>query len=228
MKILHVWNQAGVASVLAKYQRKEGRIADVIKRDGFDRYGIEKYYGTEIYHGQAFDFYRYAAKKSLEYDIVHVHSLFFLIPFLIKKRKPYVIHFHGSELRNIDLKRKLLLKITKPKMLISTPDLLCLLPNAEWLPTPVDTELFYPRKPRLQKLELPVPHELMPDYLLQQKIYVETTHPWTLPKTAYEALACGIPVKWNGLIITPPLPEQHKPENVAKRTIEIYEEILKR
>ncbi|HIE18236.1 TPA: hypothetical protein EYP75_00775, partial [Candidatus Bathyarchaeota archaeon] len=72
MKILHVWNQAGVASVLAKYQRKQGHIADVIKRAGFDDYGIEKYYGTEIYQGQPFDFYRYAAKKSSEYDVVHI------------------------------------------------------------------------------------------------------------------------------------------------------------
>lgn len=34
MKILHVWDQAGVASILAKYQKKLGHDSEVIRREG--------------------------------------------------------------------------------------------------------------------------------------------------------------------------------------------------
>lgn len=224
MKILHVWNQAGVASILAKYQRKLGHEAEVIKREGFDRYGIEEFYGTTIYRGSAIGFYRYAINRSKSFDVIHIHSLIKLVPFI---RKPFVLHLHGSELRNVGIKEKILLKcVSSDKVLVSTPDLLCILPKATWLPNPVDTEHFYPRKPKSLKLKLPVSYDLMPDYLLHQEIYVGT-HPWCICKTSLEALACGITVKWNELNIKPPLPEQHKPERVVEKTIKIYEAILR-
>jgi len=46
VKILHVWDQAGVAGVMAKYQRKLGIEVSVIKRDGFNGLGIDDFYGT--------------------------------------------------------------------------------------------------------------------------------------------------------------------------------------
>ena len=37
-KILHIWDQAGVACVLAKYQRRIGHDVKVIKRASFDKF----------------------------------------------------------------------------------------------------------------------------------------------------------------------------------------------
>ena len=223
MRILHVWNQSGVASILAKYQRKLGHTVEVVKRDGFDPYGIEQFYGTTIYRGGALGFYRYILKKARSYDVIHIHSLWKIAPLI---RKPTVLHFHGSELRSMNPLALAMIKRLSAKLLVSTPDLLNLLPNAEWLPNPVDTELFRPRNPPKAKLKPPVPYRDMPSYLLQQDVYRETTHPWCVPKTALEALALNIPVEWNGLTIQPPLPSIHDPMCVARRTIRIYEMIL--
>lgn len=47
MRILHVWDQAGVAGCIAKYQRKLGYTAHVVKIDGLDSLLIDDYYQTE-------------------------------------------------------------------------------------------------------------------------------------------------------------------------------------
>lgn len=47
MKILHVWDQAGVSYVLAKYQRAIcGHDVEVLKRNGFDPFDIAGFYGA--------------------------------------------------------------------------------------------------------------------------------------------------------------------------------------
>lgn len=146
MRILHVWNQAGVASILAKYQIKLGHHAEVIKREGFDKCGINKFYGTTIFKGGRIGFYRYCAKRAREFDIVHVHSM---VKATVLIDKPMIMHFHGSELRLAGFWGKLenwLAKCLSKKTLVATPDLLDLQPDAEWLPTPIDTELFHPKQ----------------------------------------------------------------------------------
>lgn len=232
LRVLHVWDQAGVASILAKYQKRLGHDAEVIKREGFDKFGIDKFYGTTIYSGSSIGFYRYALKRSKAFDIIHIHSQVKIIPFLTK---PTVLHFHGSDLRQAGLFGSVenwVAKKLADKVLVSTPDLLSKLPNVEWLPNPVDTDLFHPNVEKQCVEEnifysetTPCRYEYMPSYLHNKKIHVETKK-WSLRKTSLEALACGIPVNWNGLIINSPLPEQHKPEVVAARSIEIYKEIL--
>ena len=47
-RILHIWDQASVSCVLAKYQRKIGHEVSVIKRDGFDKFGIMHFYNETI------------------------------------------------------------------------------------------------------------------------------------------------------------------------------------
>lgn len=226
MKVLHVWDQAGVAAILAKYQKQLGHEAEVIKREGFDKYGIDKFYGTTIYQGSSIGFYCYALKRSKEFDLVHIHSQVKVVPFL---RKPTVLHFHGSDLRETGKWGKLLSYFARKfvdKILVSTPDLLSVLPNAEWLHTPVDTDHFN------SSVEIRLIHGVligykdMPNYLRCKEFHVQTK-PWALSKLSLETLACGIPVKWNGLTINSELPERHNPEKVAQRTIEIYEGILK-
>lgn len=226
MNILHVWDQAGVSSILAKYQNKLGHHAEVIKREGFDKYEINKFYGTTIYHGRAIRFYRYILKRSKAFDIIHVHGVMEIVPLL---RKPTVLHFHGSDLREVGfwgfIENWIAQKLVD-KVLVSTPDLLSKLPKAEWLPTPIDTELFNSKVKKQCLTDSIITYEAMPSYLRNKEQHIQTK-PWALSKLSLETLACGIPVNWNGLIIKGKLPERHKPENVAKRTIEIYRSILK-
>lgn len=226
MRILHIWDQAGVASILAKYQRKLGHEAEVIKREGFDDYKINRFYNSTIYQGSARGFYFYALKRSRNFDVVHVHSQVKVIPFL---SKPCVLHFHGSDLRQagfFGMVENWIAQEIADKILVSTPDLLSRLPKVEWLPNPVDTELFHPNVDACMLADaVPCEYEYMPSHLCSLKFHLETKK-WSLRKTSLEALACGIPVNWNGLIIKSPLPDQHKPEIVAERTIEIYKEIL--
>lgn len=144
MKVLHIWDHAGVSGILAKYQRRMGYDVEVVKREGFDPYGINEYYGINIYKGRAQHFYYFLIWEAKNWDLIHFHADFIqLLPFI---RKPIVLHFHGSELRNRKVKTShlsLLQKISNiKKILVATPDLLSILPNATWLPTPIDTEHF--------------------------------------------------------------------------------------
>ena len=226
MRILHIWDQAGVAAILAKYQRKLEHETEVIKRFGFDKYGIDKYYESTLFHGSNLSFYLYAIKRSEELDVVHIHSLVKIVPFI---RKPKVLHFHGSDLRNHrnSLMNYLACK-SADKVLVSTPDLLSVLPKAEWLPNPVDTSLFHPVKPYQNKNDNDVtPYPFMPCTLCSMERYVQHK-PWSLTTTSLQALACGIPVFWNGLTLHCSLPIRHKPEVAAERTIQIYQEITEK
>ena len=156
---------------------------------------------------------------------MHVHSQVKIIPFLTK---PTVLHFHGSDVRQAGLFGSVenwIAQKLADKVLVSTPDLLSKLPKVEWLPNPIDTDLFHPNVEKQHAKGNIIEYENMPSYLCSKKVHVETEK-WSLRKTSLEALACKIPVDWNGLIIDSPLPNQHKPEVVAARTIEIYKEIL--
>lgn len=76
-------------------------------------------------------------------------------------KKPLIGHAHGSDLRT-SLNHQLWGRIVRhnlkhcDKILVSTPDILGIArryrENAEYLPNPVDTDLFYPR-PKAQKSE---------------------------------------------------------------------------
>jgi hypothetical protein len=48
MRVLHVWDQAGVSGILAKYQRSLGHVAEVVVRDGYDPAGQKKFYREHI------------------------------------------------------------------------------------------------------------------------------------------------------------------------------------
>ena len=234
MRILHVWSQSGVASILAKYQRKLGHEADVIKRYGFDKYGIDHYYNVILLNTSCIGFYREVLKRASKYDIVHIHSLYKLVPLVrFLARKPVVLHFHGSEVRgkrwNLTIELAIMLA---NHVFTSTPDLLSLLPEAEWLPNPVDTEMFKPSveaKPMKPKELEPsaIPYRFMPHYLRGKDMWKEEK-PWALRKASLEALAVGTNVEWNGLKICTHLPSIHDPKRVAQRTLKVYQAILSR
>ena len=153
MKILHVWNIAGVASILAKYQAKLLRWKTwVITRRAYDRYGLTIYGEALNVSAKVFKFK--TLLMSRKYDIIHVHSLDEIIPILklLYPKKKVIIHYHGTDTRGKWKERKNYWE-KADRVLVSTPDLLQGAPNhVIYLPNPVDTELFKPmpelRRPR--------------------------------------------------------------------------------
>jgi glycosyltransferase involved in cell wall biosynthesis len=152
LKVLHIWNTAGVGSIIAKYMDKfYGTSSWVIMRKCFDKYGFTTYGECWDYGGKLFTLR--ALWEARKYDIIHVHAFDRIVPILkILYRKPVVLHYHGTDIRGKWKERKkfwrwadILLYSTKDIEDRDTP------PHAVWLPNPVDTELFYPRcKPEPQ------------------------------------------------------------------------------
>lgn len=141
MRVVHCHNIAGVASTLAKYQKRLGIEASVVVRHRH-QFGFE-----EAPHGRLEGLFKIAGG-----DIIHYHwtSWISTLPLVGFRNpdarlmsligKPLVAHFHGDDLR------KNLARIAfKPDhKFVSTPDLLSYTQDAEWLPNPIDCETFTP------------------------------------------------------------------------------------
>jgi len=161
MKILHVWDQAGVACVLGVGQSQQGHEVTVVKRIGFDPYGILDHYETAGYPGRFFmvRLRAYSAAHFMRkvmrliegdtYDLIHVHDLYGLIP-RIRVKFPQikiVMHYHGTVLRTVQPTYRKKHDGDADLILVSTPDLLQYVDHAVYLPNPVDTEHFAPVGP---------------------------------------------------------------------------------
>ena len=143
MKILHVLNTAGVASVIAKFMDEiYGTESRVITRKAHDRYGLTTYGET-----RSEGFWMFYFKMVLEagnYDIVHLHDRDILMPVLKKlyHSKPIVLHYHGTKIRGAWEKRQRYWK-KADSILVSTIDLLEGAPTeAIHIPNPVDISIF--------------------------------------------------------------------------------------
>jgi len=146
MKVLHVWNTAGVASTLAKYQSKIlGWRTWVLTRKVYDKYGFTTYGKAMTLPNTIFKLILLYTIRN--YDIIHVHSLDELLPKIkdLYPNKPVILHYHGSEIRNKWSLRKRYWKLADV-IIVSTKDLLESAPQERvyYLPNPVDTEIFKP------------------------------------------------------------------------------------
>jgi hypothetical protein len=125
MKILHLYDTAGSSSIIAKYQRMLGHEVDVITIKRLDAFGISAYYNSILFDGSALAFYWHCMKLARNYDVIHVHSLSRIIPYLRLRhpQKKIIIQFHGTDLRKADaFKRNLAMKISDA-IFITTKDL---------------------------------------------------------------------------------------------------------
>ncbi|PBO81781.1 MAG: hypothetical protein COC13_00570, partial [Methanobacteriota archaeon] len=147
MRVLHLNNPAQVASNLVRAQRSLGLesslvvtstkgwhsnfdydLSDIDTRQvqgklsvGKKLYGLIKDCDILHYHGQAVsEGYR---------DLVMWSGIM---------NKPVILHHHGSEIRNKQYP-KFASKLVKHRY-VSTPDLLEFVPDAEWLPNPVNLD----------------------------------------------------------------------------------------
>ena len=181
LRVLHIHDQAGVACILAKYQRMNNINSKVLSYNTTDKYGILKFYKDYVELVDRSNFAEYCLSEAKIADVIHIHSAEQLV---IKIRKTYgnskkiVLHYHGTDIRGLKKKDKpnsstIQNTITKTKslaakvknrlrlmqmgyysslrkesqklaneILVSTPDLLLLLPHAKYLPNPVDVDHF--------------------------------------------------------------------------------------
>lgn len=147
LKILHIWNTAGVASVIAKYMdRLFGTESLVIHRAAFDPYGFTTY--GELWNCGAKSFTLRSILKARSFDIIHVHYFDRIIPYLrfLYPKKPIILQYWGDDIRGKwQIKRKYWEKADV--VIYTAPDLLGegAPESVVYVPCPVDTEFFYPR-----------------------------------------------------------------------------------
>lgn len=153
MRVLHIWNTAGVASTIAKYQRKVlGWDSYVITRKKFDPFGYTETAGVGVaLNSNKYAFVLRSILMAHKYDLVHVHSLDKILPILNIIKRNNILHYHGSDIRgqwNVTFKKFLYNRANI--VLVSTPDLYNEVPQTLkgkkvfYLPNPVDTEIFKP------------------------------------------------------------------------------------
>jgi len=148
LKILHIWDQAGVGCILARYLRRRGDYVKILKRSGYDPFAIFPFYNESLIDIDGKNFLKLCLKEAKNYEVIHIHTLFKIIPELRKKYKDkrIILHYHGSEVRvkedNVDPLR-LDAEQKSDVILVSTSDLLNYVNNeAQYFPNPVDTEHF--------------------------------------------------------------------------------------
>jgi hypothetical protein len=181
LKILHIHDQAGVACILAKYQRMNDIKSKVLSSNKIDKYGILKFYKDYVALVDRANFVEYCISEAKSADIIHIHSVEELVIKIRKalgNSKKIILHYHGTDIRGLKNKnnqnlftiqntknraksfaakvknrlRLIQMGYYKPlqtesqklanQILVSTPDLLLLLPHAKYLPNPVDVEHF--------------------------------------------------------------------------------------
>ena len=139
------------------------------------------------------------------------------------------------------------------EILVSTPDLLSLLPHAKFLPNPVDVDHFaltikteignsekvleYCKKNNIDlkidvfdRTKSPLLYEEIPNFLKKYNIYVDIRIVndkilENLSKTALESLACGLKVLNYKLEYIDKLSQLHNPVNVVNQLENIYNKI---
>jgi hypothetical protein len=104
MRILHIWDQAGVAFVLAKYQRLQGHDSKAIMVREYDKYGISKFYNQYVIDTTLDDFEQKSVDEAHSADILHIHSRSDMV---FKMREKYgnskkiILQYHGTDIRGI-------------------------------------------------------------------------------------------------------------------------------
>jgi hypothetical protein len=168
--VLHIWDQAGVAFILAKFQQINGNESKVIRVQNADKYGIDEYYKEYGLFVAPEELVYKSIKEAKRADIIHIHSLpemVINIRNVYKKSKVIILHYHGTDIRSLseenNSRTSYLLNILRPKnmvrrirrrrlhikaqrladrVIVSTPDLIRLVKGSILLPNPIDTNHF--------------------------------------------------------------------------------------
>lgn len=171
--MLHIWDQAGVAFILAKFQQANGNESKVIRIKNADKYGIDEFYKEYGLFVAPEELVYKSIEEARKADIIHIHSLPEMV---INIRKIYggskiiILHYHGTDIRgfykdnsrtfnlqNILKPKNIVKKIKKRRLhikaqrladrvIVSTPDLIQLVKGSVFLPNPIDTDHFNNKK----------------------------------------------------------------------------------
>src|SRR5215213_7693361 len=104
MKILHIYDKAGVACILTKYQRIKGLEYKVVSLNEIDKFVILKFYKDYVDIVDRDNFIEYCLAEAKSADIIHIHTMEELI---IKIRKVFgnskkiILHYHGTDIRGL-------------------------------------------------------------------------------------------------------------------------------
>lgn len=146
IKILHIYNTAGVASILAKFIDEQfGTESSVVVPKMADPWGLTTY--GEVWDCGLTMFKLRVTLKARNYDVLHCHSVEGIARWLkhLFPRKVVVFHFHGSDIRGKWQAKKKFWNCADA-IIVSTSDLLENSPKGTvYLPTPVDIGLFHPQ-----------------------------------------------------------------------------------
>jgi len=232
MKILHIWDQAGVSCIMAKYQRKLGHEVQVIKPEQNDQYGFLTYYNETHtdFGGTYFD--DFAVELAYRFDIIHCHSVHEIATTIktLYPNKKVFIHYHGSDLRTNPVNEYA--NNLVDGVFYATKDLAKYLPKrATYIPTIVDTELFYPKGigsgSFIRIPGLMCKYKDTPDFYRRFDTFIDNRvvlgqQMTELSKMAYECLALGLKViDWKNDTHAI-LGKEHWPEEVVKLLDKYY------
>src|SRR5437867_12798611 len=105
MRILHVFDQAGVAAVIAKYQNLQGNDSEVVTLSGIDKYEIDRFYQGYVRCVPPEEFESECIRRGDHADVIHIHSMIHTLIMLRKKfgkSKKIILHYHGTDIRGLN------------------------------------------------------------------------------------------------------------------------------
>ena len=157
MRVLHLNNPAQVASNLVLAQRALGIESNLVVTGNKGLHGNYDYDLSDI--DTNFVQGKLETGKRLynlikDCDILHYHGQAVskgyrdLVMWSGIMNKPVILHHHGSEIRNKEYPR-FANQLVKHRF-VSTPDLLQFVPDAEWLPNPVNLDKIKYSKPKIE------------------------------------------------------------------------------
>lgn len=104
MRVLHIGDQAGVAFILAKYQRLQGMESKVVKFSRRDKFGIDIFYKDYMVFVPEESMIENLSSEITRSEVVHIHSkedILFMLRRKFGKSKKFIMHYHGTDLRGI-------------------------------------------------------------------------------------------------------------------------------
>lgn len=150
--ILHVWDIAGIGAFLAHRMNQDcihRRVQDPFHQTGMYSESYLVGHGMErrVRMGGAKYFMLRVAMRARHADMLHVHGGHEMAGAVSgQSNKPYILHYHGSDVRLTPPERRRDAERGAAKVLVSTEDLLdeTYAVEPEWLSNPIDTDRFKP------------------------------------------------------------------------------------
>src|SRR5215831_8922847 len=105
LRILHVFDVAGVAFVLAKFQKLQGHESKVITTGSSDKYGIKDFYRDgNIFVKSENELLKDSLIYARSADVIHIHGRIDALLFLRNElglSKTIILHYHGTDIRGL-------------------------------------------------------------------------------------------------------------------------------